>query len=54
MVLVGGMGTGWKLGGGRMSEISSLLSEDAASSSSKDMSTTAGYRDVMCLRRAFV
>jgi len=44
MVLVGGMGTGWKPGGGRMSEKSSLLSDNVASSSSDDMSTTAGLK----------
>jgi len=32
---------------------SSWLSDDAASSSSEDMSTTAGWRDVMCVRRAY-
>jgi len=36
-----------------MSEKSSLLSDDAASSSSEDMSTTAGCKDVMCVRRAY-
>jgi len=49
MVLVGGMDTGWKPGGGMMSGKSSLLSEDTAS----DMSTTAGCRDVMCVRREY-
>jgi len=53
MVLVGDVDTGWRLGGGRMSEKSSLLSDDAASSSSEDVSTTAGCRDVMCVRRAY-
>jgi len=53
MVVVGGMDTGRKPGGGRMSEKSSWLSDDAASSSSEDMSTTAGWRDVMCVRRAY-
>jgi len=56
MVLVGRMDTGWKPGGGRMSEKSSLFiifSDDAASSSSEDMSTTAGCKDVMCVRRAY-
>jgi len=42
MVLVGGMDTGLKPGGGGMSIKSSLLFHDAASSSSEDMSTTAG------------
>jgi len=53
MVLVGGMDTGWKPGGGRMSEKSSLLSDDAAPSSSEDMPTTAGCREVMCVQRAY-
>jgi len=53
MVLVGGMDTGWKPRGGRRGEKSSLLSDDAASSSSEDMSTTAGCKDVMCVRRAY-
>jgi len=53
MVVVGGMDTGRKPGGGRMSETSSWLSDDAASSSLEDMSTTAGCRDVMCVRRAY-
>jgi len=53
MVVVGGMDTGRKSGGGRISEKSSWLSDDAASSSLEDMSTTAGCRDVMCVRRAY-
>jgi len=53
MVVVGGMDTGRKPGGGRMIEKSSWLSDDAALSSLEDMSTTAGYRDVMCVRRAY-
>jgi len=53
MVVVGGMDTGQKLGVRRMSEKSSWLSDDAALSSSEDMSTTAGCRDVMCVRRAY-
>jgi len=40
-------------GGGRMSEKSSLLSDDAASSLSEDVSTTAGCKEVMCVRRAY-
>jgi len=36
-----------------MSEKSSWLSDDAASSSSEDMPTTAGWRDVTCVRRAY-
>jgi len=53
MVLVGGMDIGWKPGGGRMSEKLSLLSDDSASSSSEDMSTTAGCKEVMCVRRSY-
>ena len=53
MVLVGGMDIGWKPGGGRMSEKSSLLYDDAESSSSEDMSTTTGCKEVMCVRRAY-
>ena len=53
MVVVGGMDTGRKPGGGGMSAKSSWLSDDTASSSSEDMSTTAGWRDVMCVRRAY-
>jgi len=51
MVLVGGMDTSWKPGGGGVSEKSSLLSDDAVSSSSENMSPTAGCRNVMCVRR---
>jgi len=36
-----------------MSDKSSLLSDDAASSSSEDMSSTAGCKEVMCVRRAY-
>ena len=36
-----------------MSEKSSLLSDDAASSLSEDVSTTAGCKEVMCVRRAY-
>jgi len=36
-----------------MIEKSSLLSDDAASSSSEDMSTAAGCKDVMCVWRAY-
>jgi len=53
MVVVSGTDAGWKPGGGRMSEKSSWLSDDTASSSSEDMSTTVGCRDVMCVRRAY-
>jgi len=53
MVVVSGMDTGRKPGGERISEKSSWLSDDAASSSSEDMSTTTGCRDVMCRWRAY-
>jgi len=53
MVLVGDMDTGWKPGGGRMSGKSSFLSDDAASSSPEDMSTTASCRHVMCAQMAY-
>jgi len=55
MVVVGGIDTGRKSGGGMMSEKSSWLSDDAASSASADMSTSAGRRDldVMGVRRAY-
>ena len=53
MVVVDGMDTGLKPGGWRMSENSSWLPDDAASSSSEHISTTAGWRDVMCVRRAY-
>jgi len=52
-------GFGWWYGyrlearGGWTSEKSLLLSDDAASSSSEDMSTTAGCKDVMCVRKAY-
>ena len=49
MVLGGGMDAGWR----RMSAKLPLLSDDAASSSSEDRSTTAGCKDVMCVRRTY-
>jgi len=54
MVVVGGMDTGQKPGGWRMSEKSSWLSDDAASSSSEDMSTPTGCCDTgwVCLLRS--
>jgi len=53
MLVVGGLDTGRKPGEGRMREKSSWLSDDAAFSSSEDMSTTAGWRDAMCVQRAY-
>ena len=52
MVLFGGIDAGWKPGGSKIGEKSSLLSDDSAASSSEDMSTTAGCREVTCMRRA--
>ena len=54
MVALGGVNAGWNPGGSRISEKSSLLSsDDSAASSSEDMSTTAGRREVTCMRRAY-
>ena len=43
----GGMDAGWKPGGSKIGEKSSLLSDDAATSSSEDNSTPAGCREDM-------
>jgi len=43
---------GMAAGGRNIEEKSSLLSDDAAASSSEDKSTTAGCREVTCMRRA--
>jgi len=51
MLPFGGMDAGWKPGGSRIGEKTSLLSDDAAASSSEDKSTTAGCREVTCVRR---
>jgi len=53
MVPFGGVDTGWKPGGSRIGEKLSLLSDDSAASSSEDMSTTAGCKEVTCMRRAY-
>jgi len=53
MVPSGGIDAGWNPGGIKIGEKSSLLSDDNAASSSKDMSTTAGCREVTCMRRAY-
>ena len=50
---LGGVNAGWKPGGSRISEKLSLLSDDSAASSSEDMSTTAGSKEVTCMRRAY-
>jgi len=53
MVALGGVNAGWNPGGSRIGEKSSWLSDDSAASSSEDMSTTAGRREVTCMRRAY-
>ena len=53
MVPWGGVNAGWKPSGSRIGETSSLLSDDSAASSSEDMSTTVGSREVTCMRRAY-
>ena len=53
MVPFGGINAGWKPGGSKIGEKSSLLSDDSAASSSEDMSTTAGCREVTCMRSAY-
>jgi len=40
-------------GGSKIGKKSSLLSDDRAASSSEDLSTTAGCREVTCMRRAY-
>ena len=53
MLPCGGMDACWKPGGSKMDEKSSLLSDNAAASLSEDNSTTAGYREATCMRRAY-
>jgi len=53
MVPFGGIDAGWKPGGSKISKKSSLLSDNRAASSSEDLSTTAGCREVTCMRRAY-
>jgi len=53
MVSLGGVDAGWKPGGSRICEKSSLLSDDSAVASLKDISTTAGSKEVTCMRRAY-
>ena len=53
MLPFGGMAAGWKPRRRSIEEKSSLLSDDAAASSSEDKSTTAGCREVTCMRRAY-
>ena len=50
----GGTNAGWKPGGSKIGEKLSLLSDDIAASSSEDKSTVTGYRDVICIRSAYV
>jgi len=49
------MAAGWtrKPGGRIIDEKSSLLSDDPPASLSEDRSTTAGCREVTCMRRAY-
>jgi len=49
----GGTDAGWKPGGSKIREKSSLLSDDSAASSSEDTSAVTGCRDVTCMRRAY-
>jgi len=49
----GGTDAGWKPGRSKIGEKSSLLPDDNAASSSEDMSTTAGWREVTCMQRAY-
>jgi len=53
MLSYGGMAAGWKPGGRSIEGKSSLLSDDAAASSLEDKFTTAGCREVTCMRRAY-
>jgi len=53
LVAFGGINAGWKPGGSKIGEKSSLLSDNSAASSSQDMSTAAGCREVTCMRRAY-
>ena len=53
MVSLGGVNAGWNPGGSKIGEKSSLLSDDSAVSSSEDMSTTPGSKEVKCMRRAY-
>jgi len=53
MVSFGSVDAGWKPGGSRIGEKSSLLSDDSAASSSEDMSTTAGSKEATCMQRAY-
>jgi len=53
MVPFVGIDSGWKPGGSKIDEKSSLLSDDSAASSSEDMSTTAGCREVTCMRGTY-
>jgi len=52
MVPFGGINACWKPGGSKIGEQSSLLLDDSEPSSSEDRSSTAGCREVTCMRRA--
>jgi len=53
MVPFGGIDAGWKPGGSKIGEKSLLSSYNSTASSSEDMSTSAGCREVTCMRRAY-
>jgi len=53
MVPFDGTDASWKPGGSKIGEKSSLLSDDSTASSSEDISTTAGWREATCMRRAY-
>jgi len=53
MLPCGGMDAGWKLARRNVDENQSLPSDNVAASSSENKSTTAGCREVTCMRRAY-
>jgi len=53
MLSFGRVDAGWKPGGSRIGEKTSLLSDDSTVSASEDMSTTTGSKEVTCMRRAY-
>jgi len=53
MVSFGMVDAGWKPGGSRIGDKASMLSDDSTASSSEDMSTTTGGKELTCMRRAY-
>jgi len=53
MVPFGGTDAGWKPGGSKIGEKLSLRSDDSPTTLSEDMSTTAGWGEMTCMRRAY-